>query len=68
MQFASFLEFVEMGGYGTYVWPAVGFTVVAFVWLITDALLTRRKLKRMVQERAAREQRLELAKQAKERL
>ncbi|MGL5291989.1 MAG: heme exporter protein CcmD [Vibrionaceae bacterium] len=68
MQFASFVEFIEMGGYSAYVWPALGFTVLAFIWLIIDAVLTRRKLKRMVKERAAREQRLELAKQAKDRL
>ncbi|MGL5335723.1 MAG: heme exporter protein CcmD [Enterovibrio sp.] len=68
MQFASFLEFIEMGGYAAYVWPALAFTVVAFIWLIIDAVRTRRKLKQMVKERAARELRLELAKQAKDRL
>jgi heme exporter protein D len=41
MQWGSVGEFLEMGGYGLYVWPSFGATIVCMVWEVI-ALRVRR--------------------------
>lgn len=62
MHFASFSDFVAMGGYGFYVWLAFGITLVAMLWLVVDSLLTRRKLFIEIKNRIARDKRIAKAK------
>jgi heme exporter protein D len=30
-------QFLHMGGYAAYVWPAYGFTALAIIWMIAGA-------------------------------
>ena len=42
--FASFGDFIAMGGHGLYVWLAYGFFAVVMVWLMVTPILDRKKL------------------------
>lgn len=66
MQFKSFAEFIEMGGYGFYVWLAFGFTLVVFGLLTVLSLRKQKQLLAEVQQMLNREQRIEQAKHAGE--
>jgi heme exporter protein D len=35
MQWASWAEFFNMGGYALYVWPSFGLTALCVVWEVT---------------------------------
>lgn len=37
MQFTTWAEFINMGGYGGYVWTAYGLMLMGFVWNIVAA-------------------------------
>ena len=43
MNFDSFSAFIEMGGYGLYVWSAYAITLVVFVYNITRPILMRKQ-------------------------
>jgi len=53
-QFASFSDFLAMGGHGVYVWVAYGVSFVALAALALQPLLRRRQLQRAL----AREERI----------
>ena len=57
MIFDSFSAFIEMGGYGLYVWSAYAITLVVFAYNIVRPLLMRRELirvqKRILQQEKA---------------
>ena len=36
-------EFIQMGGYGQYVWPAYGLALIALIWLLYDSIVTARR-------------------------
>ena len=44
MNFGSFSAFIEMGGYGLYVWSAYAITLVVFVYNITRPILMRKQV------------------------
>ena len=44
MNFDSFSAFIEMGGYGLYVWSAYAITLVVFVYNITRPMLMRKQV------------------------
>jgi heme exporter protein D len=44
MNFDSFSAFIEMGGYGLYVWSAYAITLVVFVYNITRPILMRKQV------------------------
>lgn len=44
MIFDSFSAFIEMGGYGLYVWSAYTITLVVFTYNIVRPILMRREL------------------------
>jgi len=56
MIFDSLLAFIEMGGYGLYVWSAYATTLVVFAYNIVRPLLMRKEVirvqkKMLIQER-----------------
>ncbi|MDD1783239.1 heme exporter protein CcmD [Enterovibrio sp. ZSDZ35] len=61
MHFSSFSEFLAMGGYSSYVWGAFGITLIAMLWLVVSAYVTRRKLFQEIKNKIAREQRIKNA-------
>ncbi|WP_346839615.1 heme exporter protein CcmD [Microbulbifer sp. SAOS-129_SWC] len=50
-QFASFSDFLAMGGHGIYVWIAYGVSFVALAVLALQPLLRRRQLRRELAQR-----------------
>ncbi|MHA6288007.1 heme exporter protein CcmD [Maricaulis sp. CAU 1757] len=43
-------EFLAMGGYAAYVWPAWGISVLALAGLVAAALLERRAVERRLKQ------------------
>ncbi len=41
-------EFVAMGGYGGFVWPAFGLTAVVMIWLLATSLRRLRANERLL--------------------
>ncbi len=48
----AFQSFLDMGSYGSYVWPSYGLTAVIMAWLVVATL---RKLRAREQELARRQ-------------
>ena len=44
MNFDNFSAFIEMGGYGLYVWSAYSITLVVFLYNITRPILMRKQV------------------------
>ena len=57
--FASFDEFLNMGGYGLYVWSAYGITLVVFAYNIIRPILMRRQVLRQQKQEQQQEQKRE---------
>lgn len=57
MAFASFAEFIAMGGHATYVWAAWGVTSLLLVACVVHARAERRQLMRALARRERRERR-----------
>lgn len=55
MAFATFHEFLAMGGHAVYVWASWGLTLALLLGLVAHAFLERRQLMRQLQRRARRE-------------
>ena len=55
MIFDSLSAFIEMGGYGLYVWSAYAITLVVFAYNIVRPLLMRRELIRVQRKILAQE-------------
>ncbi|RUO56179.1 MULTISPECIES: heme exporter protein CcmD [Pseudidiomarina] len=58
MQFESWQAFIEMGGYGFYVWLAFGVSFLAMGLLVVQGLRARSKLEREFVQEQQRQQRL----------
>jgi heme exporter protein D len=58
MAFASFSDFLAMGGHAPYVWAAWGVTALLLVACVLHARHERRQLLRHLQRRGRRERRL----------
>jgi heme exporter protein D len=43
-------EFLQMGGYAAYVWPAYGITLCVILWSVYKALRHRNKVLRELRE------------------
>lgn len=57
MHFASFSEFLAMGGYAGFVWGSYALTLILLVSTIVAPLLRRRRLERELKTQHKREQR-----------
>lgn len=58
MQFDSFSDFINMGGYAFYVWLSYGVTFVCLATLITLSARQKRKVLSEIAKKMAREERL----------
>lgn len=61
MQFDSFSAFLAMGGYGFYVWLAVGFSVITLGVLTVQTILKRRTIIQEIQNKHDRIRRMRAA-------
>ncbi|MEZ8188119.1 heme exporter protein CcmD [Shewanella sp. 5S214] len=58
MQFDSFKDFLDMGGYAFYVWLSYGVTIGCLATLITLSIRQKRKVLIEIAKKITREQRL----------
>jgi len=61
MQFDSFSAFLAMGGYGFYVWLAVGFSVLTLGSLTVATIVKRRQIINEIKNKHQRIQRMRAA-------
>ena len=65
MQFNSFADFINMGGYGFYVWLSYGVTSALLITLIFSSLSNHKKVLQNIATRQKREQKLRHAREKK---
>ncbi|RUO18312.1 heme exporter protein CcmD [Aliidiomarina iranensis] len=65
MQFDSWQAFIQMGGYGIYVWSSFAGTFLCFGLLALESIWRRKKLAKEASKQAARAQRILRARAAK---
>ncbi|GLS84860.1 heme exporter protein CcmD [Paraferrimonas haliotis] len=58
MQFDSFADFINMGGYAFYVWLAYGISASALAILIVQSLTKKSKVLKEIGDKIKREERL----------
>jgi heme exporter protein D len=58
MQFNSFAEFINMGGYAFYVWLSYGVSVALIIYLIFASIRRNKTVLEQIAMRQKREQRL----------
>ncbi|MGN5183463.1 heme exporter protein CcmD [Aeromonas veronii] len=63
MHFASFSDFMAMGGYAFYVWLSFGLTLVCLVGIIISTRMKTRSLLAELRNKQARESRRKAAQQ-----
>lgn len=63
MHFASFSDFMAMGGYAFYVWLSFGLTLVCLVGIIISTSMKTRSLLGELRSKQAREARRKAARQ-----
>lgn len=63
MQFESWQAFIEMGGYGFYVWLAFGVSFLALALVVVQGLRAHSKLEQEFVKEQQRQQRLARRKQ-----
>lgn len=63
MHFASFSDFMAMGGYAFYVWLSFGLTLVCLVGIIISTRMKTRSLLNELRSKQAREARRKAARQ-----
>ena len=63
MHFASFTDFMAMGGYAFYVWLSFGLTLVCLVGIIISTRMKTRSLLGELRSKQAREDRRKAARQ-----
>lgn len=56
--FASFSDFLAMGGYGLYVWMSFGLTALVLLGLWALSIYQQKEFKRQLETRLAREARV----------
>lgn len=64
MQFESLSEFLNMGGYGFYVWLSYGSGLLLLLALGFNSTLGNKKVRKQIQQRIKREEKLKQAAQA----
>ncbi len=45
-----FEQFMAMGGYGSYVWPAYGVAVLALIWLLFNSIQSAKNNERLLKQ------------------
>jgi heme exporter protein D len=63
MQFASFSDFLAMGGYGFFVWLSFGSCALILLGILISSWLEGKSLKQSVRSQMAREERIKQAKE-----
>lgn len=63
MHFASFSEFMAMGGYAFYVWLSFGLTLICLVGIVISTRIKTRSLLGELRSKQAREARRKAAQQ-----
>lgn len=53
-QFENFTEFLDMGGYGFFVWLSFAVSLVVMAVLVIHTILVKRKIKQTVEKEQAR--------------
>lgn len=61
MQFDSFSTFLDMGGYGFYVWLSYGVSFTALTILVWSSIHSHKKIKQQIIKRQQREEKLRQA-------
>lgn len=61
MQFDSFSAFLDMGGYGFFVWLSYGVSITALALLVFSSLSSHKKIKQQIVQRQKREAKLRQA-------
>jgi heme exporter protein D len=61
MQFTSFSEFIDMGGYGFYVWLSFGVTALILTFLLVSSKLGHQQIINKIAKNKQREDRLRQA-------
>jgi heme exporter protein D len=61
MQFDSISAFLDMGGYGFYVWLSYGVSIIALALLIFSSINSHKKIKQQIAQRIKREAKLRQA-------
>ena len=59
IQFSSFAEFIDMGGYGFYIWSTYGMFLLIFVLLFAYPLRRRKTLLHHLKRRQDRQQQIQ---------
>lgn len=65
MQFDSWSDFWQMGGYALYVWLSFGITFIVMLGVVLESITTHRKLLKAVKIEQARQSRITAARMAK---
>ncbi|MFC3031770.1 heme exporter protein CcmD [Pseudoalteromonas fenneropenaei] len=63
MQFASFSDFLAMGGYGFYVWLSFGSCALILLGIFFSSWFDSKQLKSAIREQMAREARIKQARE-----
>ncbi|MEH8117890.1 heme exporter protein CcmD [Aeromonas allosaccharophila] len=63
MHFASFSDFMAMGGYAFYVWLSFGLTLISLIGIIVSTRMKTRSLLNELRSKQAREERRKAAQQ-----
>ncbi|MBA6389645.1 heme exporter protein CcmD [Colwellia sp. BRX10-3] len=61
MQFDSISAFLDMGGYGFYVWLSYGVSIIALALLVFFSINSHKKIKQQIAQRIKREAKLRQA-------
>ena len=61
MQFDSISAFLDMGGYGFFVWLSYGVSITALALLVFSSLSSHKKIKQQIVQRQKRETKLRQA-------
>ncbi|MEH6594132.1 MAG: heme exporter protein CcmD [Colwellia polaris] len=61
MQFDSISAFIDMGGYGFYVWLSYGVSIFSLALLIFTSISSHKKIKLQITQRIKREEKLRQA-------
>jgi heme exporter protein D len=63
MQFASFNDFLNMGGYAFYVWLSFGLAAILLIYLVWNSVHQHKQVIKQIAQRQQREQKLRSAAQ-----
>ena len=66
MQFDSLSAFLDMGGYGFFVWLSFGVTEIAMLAIWFESRLARKRVVKQIIQEQARKQRIQSAKAAQQ--